>query len=289
MKRLFAYPYILWMGIFIVVPLLLVVYYGVTAPGPNGYPVFTFDNFRRFFAPITPGMVQPFHERIFVNVGIRSIRLALQSTGICLLLGYPVAYIMTRKEYSEKSVLLFMLLVPMWMNFLLRTYAWLTILERNGLINQLLTRLGLPIVDILYTDAAVLLGMVYNFLPFMILPIYTSLKKMDPRLIEAAQDLGAGGVGVFTRVVFPLSLPGVISGITMVFMPGAATFIISNLLGGQQYFLLGNLVEMQFLNVGDWHFGSAIAVIMMLLMVASMVILSLFDKGGENQGRSTII
>jgi len=288
LKRLFAYPYILWMGIFIVVPLLLVVYYSVTATGPDGNTIFTFDHFRRFFAPITPGMDQPLRERIFVSVALRSIRLALQSTGICLLLGYAVAYIMTRKEYSEKSVLLFMLLVPMWMNFLLRTYAWLTILERNGLVNQLLSRMGLPMIDILYTDAAVLLGMVYNFLPFMILPIYTSLKKMDPRLIEAAQDLGAGGVSVFARVVFPLSLPGVISGITMVFMPGAATFIISNLLGGQQYFLLGNLVEMQFLNVGDWHFGSAIAVIMMLLIVASMVILSLFDKG-ENQGRSTII
>jgi spermidine/putrescine transport system permease protein len=276
------------MVIFIAVPLLLVVYYSVTATGPDGNMVFTLDNFRRFFAPITPGMEQPFHERIFVSVGLRSIRLALQSTLICFVLGYPVAYIMTRKEYSEKSVLLFMLLVPMWMNFLLRTYAWLTILERNGLINQLLSRMGLPIIDILYTDAAVLLGMVYNFLPFMILPIYTALKKTDPRLIEAAQDLGAGGLSVFLRVVFPLSIPGIISGITMVFMPGAATFIISNLLGGQQYFLLGNLVEMQFLNVGDWHFGSAIAVIMMLLMVASMVILSLFDKG-ENQGRSTII
>jgi spermidine/putrescine transport system permease protein len=276
------------MAIFIVVPLLLVVYYSITTTGPGGYPVFTTDNFRRFFSPMTPGMEQAFHERIFVSVALRSIRLALQSTLICFVLGYPVAYIMTRREYSDKSVLLFMLLVPMWMNFLLRTYAWLTILERNGLINNLLNRMGLPMIDILYTDAAVLLGMVYNFLPFMILPIYTALKKTDPRLIEAAQDLGAGSLNVFLKVVFPLSLPGVISGITMVFMPGAATFIISNLLGGQQYFLLGNLVEMQFLNAGDWHFGSAIAVIMMLLMVASMVILSLFDKG-ENQGRSTII
>jgi len=223
-----------------------------------------------------------------VGVALKSIRLAFKSTVICFLLGYPVAYIMTRKEYSERSVLLFMLLAPMWMNFLLRTYAWLTILERNGLVNNLLGRLGLPMIDILYTDAAVLLGMVYNFLPFMILPIYTALKKMDGRLVEAAQDLGAGQVNVFLRVVFPLSLPGVVSGITMVFMPGAATFIISNLLGGRQYFLLGNLVEMQFLSTGDWHFGSAIAVIMMLLMVASMVLLSFFDKS-ENQGRSTLL
>jgi len=289
MKRLFAYPYILWMIIFIVVPLLLVGYYSITVTGPDGYPVFTLQHFRRFFAPISPDMVQPIHERLFVSVALRSIRLALQSTLICFLLGYPVAYIMTRKEYSEKSVLLFMLLVPMWMNFLLRTYAWLTILERNGLVNNLLVRFGFERMEILYTDRAVLLGMVYNFLPFMILPIYTSLKKLDPRLIEAAQDLGANSLSVFLKVVFPLSVPGIVAGITMVFMPGAATFIISNLLGGQQYFLLGNLVEMQFLNIGDWHFGSAIAVIMMLLMVISMVILSFFDKEGENQGRGAMI
>jgi len=288
MKKLFAYPYVVWMAIFIAAPLLLVLYYSLTATNDQGTIYFTLDNFRRFFSPFTPGIQQPMHERIFVSVALRSIRLALQSTLICFILGYPVAYIMTRKEYSEKSVILFMLLAPMWMNFLLRTYAWLTILERNGLINNLLRRLGLPMFDILYTDAAVLLGMVYNFLPFMILPIYTVLKKMDSKLIEAAQDLGAGGFSVFIRVVFPLSLPGVVSGITMVFMPGAATFIISNLLGGRQYFLLGNLVEMQFLNTGDWHFGSAIAIIMMVLMVISMVILSFFDKG-ENQGRSAML
>jgi len=289
LKKLFAYPYIVWMAIFIAAPLLLVFYYSVTATDALGNTYFTLANFRRFFSPFSPDMVQPFHERIFVVVALRSLRLALQSTLICFVLGYPVAYIMTRKEYSEKSVLLFMLLAPMWMNFLLRTYAWLTILERNGLINNLLGRLGLPMFDILYTDAAVLLGMVYNFLPFMILPIYTSLKKQDPKLVEAAQDLGAGQLGVFLRVVFPLSIPGVVSGITMVFMPAAATFIIPHLLGGRQYFLLGSLVEMQFLNIGDWHFGSAVAVIMMMMMVVSMVVLSFFDKGGENHGRGTVI
>jgi len=286
MKKLFAYPYILWMAIFIAAPILLVVYYSLTVVGADGELYFTLRNFDRFLNYRPLGT-----ERVFVGVAAQSVRLALQSTVICLILGYPVAYIMTRKEYSYRSMLLFLLLAPMWMNFLLRTYAWLTILERNGLINNILMRLlgrDTPVIDILYTDAAVLLGMVYNFLPFMILPIYTSLKKMDPRLIEAAHDLGAGGVNTFLRVVFPLSVPGVVSGITMVFMPGAATFIISNMLGGQQYFLLGNLVESQFMRQGNWHFGSAVAVIMMLMMVASMVILSFFDKG-EHQGRSTVL
>jgi len=273
------------MAIFIVVPLVLVGYYAVTVTDFYGYTSFSLANFRRFFTE------RPLERLIFVDVAARSLRLALYSTIICFIIGYPVAYIMTRKEYSEKSVLIFLLLAPMWMNFLLRTYAWLTILERNGLINNVLMRLmnrDTPVIDILYTDSAVLLGMVYNFLPFMILPIYTSLKKMDTRLIEASQDLGAGGFNTFLRVVFPLSVPGVVSGITMVFMPGAATFIISNMLGGRQYFLLGNLVESAFIQQGDWHFGSAVAVIMMLMMVASMVLLSFFDKG-ENQGRSATI
>jgi len=284
-KRAFAYPYIVWMVIFIVVPLVLVGYYAVTVTDFYGDTTFSLANFTRFFTEQVMG------NRVFVNVATRSLRLALQSTLLCFVIGYPVAYIMTRKEYSEKSVLIFLLLAPMWMNFLVRTYAWLTILERNGLINNVLMRLlnrDTPVIDILYTDTAVLLGMVYNFLPFMILPIYTSLKKMDGRLIEAAQDLGAGGLNTFLRVVFPLSIPGVVSGITMVFMPGAATFVISNLLGGRQFFLLGNVVESSFIQQGDWHFGSAVAVLMMLLMVASMVVLSFFDKG-ENQGRSAMI
>jgi spermidine/putrescine transport system permease protein len=189
-----------------------------------------------------------------------------------------VADIMASKGYSENSFLLFLFLVPMWMNFLLRTYAWLTILERNGLINTLLTALGLPIIDLLFTDVAVVLGMVYNFLPFMILPIYTVLKKMDKSIIEAAQDLGADSRTVFLKVVFPLSLPGVVSGITMVFMPGVTTFIISNLLGGSQFVLIGNLIEQQFLKLGDWRFGSAISVILMIIILLSMGAVSLVDK-----------
>ena len=276
MKRVFVYPYGAWLALFIVIPLLLVVYYAITIATPDGVG-FTLSHFRLFFQGMTPG--EPFFQRLYLRVAVHSVYLALLSTAICFALGYPLAYILASAGSRDKSFLVFMFVAPMWMNFLVRTYAWLTILERHGLVNALLQRLGLPIIDILFTDAAVLLGMVYNFLPFMVLPIYTSLVRMDKRLIEAAQDLGAGPVNVFLRVVFPLSLPGVISGITMVFMPGVATFIISNLLGGAQYFLLGNLIEQQFLRVGNWHFGSVVAVVLMVMMLISMAILRFFDKG----------
>jgi len=287
MKRLFVFPYVLWLSIFIIAPLLLVVYYSITSTAADGSIYFTLGNFRQFFAPLTPG--QPFFQRLYVNIALRSVWMALQSTVICFLIGYPVAYIMAGKGFSDKSFLLFLFIAPMWMNFLVRTYAWLTILERNGILNTFLRFLGLPIIDILFTDSAVLLGMVYNFLPFMVLPIYTALKKMDPRIIEAAQDLGAGQVNVFVRVVFPLSMPGIISGITMVFMPAAATFIIPNLLGGGQYFLLGNLIEQQFLTVNNWNFGATVAVIMLLLMLASIIILSRVGKGNDEEKGGALI
>jgi len=276
MKRIFAYPYIVWLAIFIVAPLLLVLYYSLTTVGEGGGAAFTLEHYARFFEGAYPG--QPFLERIYVSVMVKSVWLALISTAVCFALGYPVAYIMAGREYENKSFLLFLFLVPMWMNFLLRTYAWLTILEQNGVLNMLLSFLRLPKTDMLYTDQAVVLGMVYNFLPFMILPIYTSLKKMDASLIEAAQDLGANQRTVFTRLVFPLSLPGVVSGVTMVFMPGVTTFIISNLLGGGQYFLIGNLIEQQFLKVGDWRFGSAISVILLALILISMGVFKMVDK-----------
>jgi len=282
MKRMFAYPYGLWLFIFIALPLMLVGYYSLTATDAAGNTYFTLRHFRMFFEASYPG--QAFFSRLYVNVAVRSLRLALLTTVITFVLGYPVAYIMAGKGFSDKSVLLFLFIAPMWMNFLVRTYAWLAILSLNGILNTFLTWLGLPILDILFTDAAVLLGMVYNFLPFMVLPIYTALKKMDPRIIEAAQDLGANSPNVFLRVVFPLSMPGVISGITMVFMPAAATFIIPNLLGGGQYFLLGNLVEQQFLRVGNWNFGAAVAVIMILMMLVSMFFLSRVDKEEVKEG-----
>ena len=286
MKRIFAYPYIVWMAIFIIAPLLLVFYYALTATATDGQVSFTLANFRMFFDGITPG--EPFFSRLYVRVATHSVRMAAQTTVICFVLGYPLAYILASKGFSEKSFLIFMFIAPMWMNFLVRTYAWLTILERNGLVNTVLQRMGLPIIDILFTDTAVLLGMVYNFLPFMVLPIYTALTRMDHRLIEAAQDLGANPRNIFRRVVFPMSLPGIISGITMVFMPAVATFIIPNLLGGGQYFMLGNLVEQQFIRVGNWHFGSVVAVILVIMMFVSMAVLSYVDREDEVEGGATI-
>jgi len=253
------------MTIFIVVPLLLVLYFSFTDVGPYGRTIFTLDHYIRFFEPI------------FIAVLLRSIQLAVICTIICFILGYPLAYIMA-KYYSHKSFILFLFLVPMWMNFLLRTYAWLTILEQNGVLNALLSFVGLPTIDILYTDTAVVLGMVYNFLPFMVLPIYTVLRDMDQSLIEAAQDLGANNAAIFRRVVFPLSMPGVISGVTMVFMPGVTTFIISNLLGGAQFILIGNLIEQQFVRVGDWRFGSAISAILIVLILFMMGLIKLLDR-----------
>jgi len=276
MRRAFAYPYTLWITIFIIVPLFLVLYHSLTVTAPDGQVVFTLQHFQRFFSGIHDN--QPFFSRLYVRIAVHSVQMAVYTTIICLLVGYPLAYILSSKGFSEKSFLIFMFIAPMWMNFLVRTYAWLTILERNGLMNTVLRRVGLPAIDILYTDAAVLLGMVYNFLPFMVLPIYTALTRMDTKLIEAAQDLGANPRNVFLRLVLPLSVPGILSGITMVFMPSVATFIIPNLLGGRQYFMLGNLIEQQFLTTRNWNFGSVVAVILVLMMFASMAVLSLVDK-----------
>lgn len=265
-----SYPYILWMIIFTVIPMFLILYYSLrSSTDPNAG--FTLENFTRAFEPT------------YLKVIFDSLKLALICTVICFFLGYPVAYILASKEYMKKSFLLFLFVVPMWMNFLLRTYAWLTILENNGIINTMLEFIGLPKAKLIYTDGSVILGMVYNYLPFMILPIYTVLSKMDQSIIEAAQDLGANSREVFTKVIFPLSVPGIVSGITMVFMPAVTTFIISNLLGGEQYMLIGNLIEHQFLRVGNWNFGSALAVIMMMMILITSLLLSFFDKDGEER------
>jgi spermidine/putrescine transport system permease protein len=235
--------------------------------------VFTLDNYRRALEPM------------FIGNIYFSIYLALISTLICFALGYPVAYIMSRKEYEDKSLLLFLFLLPMWMNFLVRTYAWVTILEINGVLNTFLTFFGLQTIQILYTEKAVVLGMVYNFLPFMILPIYTVLKKIDNSYIEAAQDLGADKIEIFTKIIFPLSLPGVIAGVTMVFLPSLTTFIISEILGGGMILTIGNVIERQFLFVGDWHFGSALSMILILIIVLftwGMSLISQKVRGGKS-------
>jgi len=268
-KKWVAYPYLVWMIIFIVIPSFLILFYAFTVRDEQGIR-FTLDNFYKFCEPI------------YLSVLLKSLGLALFSTFVCLILGYPVAMILASKHFSKSATLSILFIIPMWMNFLLRTYSWLTLLEKNGIINSILSFFHLPKIDILYTDTAVVLGMVYNFLPFMILPIYTVLMKIDSKLVEAAQDLGGNSFTVFRRITLPLSIPGVMSGITMVFMPAVTTFVISKLLGGGQYTLIGNFIERQFIQLSDWNFGSAISMVMMILILISIGIMSKFDedKGG---------
>ncbi|CDB74912.1 MULTISPECIES: ABC transporter permease [Clostridia] len=266
-----ASPYIVWSTLFIVIPLIIIVFFSFTQETASGYS-FTLENFKRVL------------NSQYVSVFRRSLVLAFQSTVLCLILGYPVAYLISKMKSNRRNILIMLFIVPMWMNFLLRTYAWLPILGKNGVINNFLSAIGLNTINILYTDAAVLLGMVYNFLPFMILPIYTVLIKMDNSLIDAAADLGANKRQIFTRVIFPLSMPGVITGITMVFMPAVSTFVISRLLGGGQYMLLGNLIETQFTTMGDWNFGSALAIFMMIIILISMAIMNKFEGTESMEG-----
>ncbi len=266
-----AYPYIVWMAIFTIIPFSLLVYFSLTETTPSGI-VFSWTNFERFFEPI------------YLKVLIRSLVLALVSTFICLLFGYPAAMLLADRKLKRKNTLVMLMVLPMWMNFLLRTYAWMTILERKGLINTWLGHLGIPPLNLLYNDFAVVLGMVYNFLPFMVLPIYSVLSKIDRSLIEAAEDLGCSPLLTFKKVIFPLSLPGVTSGITMVFMPAVTTFVISRLLGGGQYTMIGNLIEQQFLTVGDWNFGSAISLLMMLIILVGIGFTFRYEKEQEGGG-----
>lgn len=270
-KKWTARPYILWMVIFVLIPLFLIVYFSFTMKTAEG-TVITFQNYKRFFDPL------------YVDVLWRSIQLAFISTLICFIFAYPLAMILAGKEMSNKSIILLLVILPMWMNSLLRTYAWMTLLENNGIINTMLEMLGFSKMTLLYTDNAVVFGMVYNFFPFMVLPIYNVLIKIDKSIIEAAQDLGANSRKVFTKVIFPLSMPGVVSGVVMVFMPSLTTFVISRLLGGGQYTLIGNMIEQQFIYVNDWGFGSALSVVLMLIILASIGIMSKYDsveQGGK--------
>ena len=271
-----ATPYAIWSVLFIVIPLILIVFFSFTKQVDGRY-MFTLDNFDKFF------------NVMYFKVVRRSLVLAFISTVLCLIVGYPTAYIISKAKPSRRATLLLLCILPMWMNFLLRTYAWSAILGKNGFINTLLGMVGLGPINILYTDAAVLLGMVYNFLPFMLLPLHTILSKMDQDLINAAKDLGANNFQVFTKVIFPLSLPGVISGITMVFMPAVSTFVISKLLGGGQFYLIGNLIEQEFMSVGDWHFGSAISIFMMIIILISMAIMNKYSSGTDKEGGGLLL
>lgn len=275
--KLLAYPYVVWMAIFIIVPLLLILVYSFTTGNINDPSSLSFstDSYAKLF------------DVNYWKVILKSFKLAFVSTVLCLFLGYPVALIISTTKAKYKSVLLLFFLVPIWMNFLLRTYAWMSILSPNGFINRLLTLLGLPPLSIMPGQTAVLLGMIYNFLPFMVLPIYTVLAKIDKSVLEAAMDLGANKFRTFIKVIFPLSIPGIISGITMVFMPAVSTFVISQLLGGGKEMLIGNLIEQQFTVYRDWHLGSALSIILMIMILISMAFMSKADKDNGNGGAPT--
>ena len=272
----FAVPYVVWMALFVVAPIVIMVVYAFA--GSDGG--FTLDNFVQMGG--------------YAAVFGRSFKLALIATAICLLMGYPVAYLLSREGESFRRTAMVLIMLPMWMNFLLRTYSWMTILENNGLLNQLLQKLGiitlynhltgsnLEYFTMIDTQGAVVLGMVYNYLPFMILPIYSVICKLDHSLLEAARDLGANTLTVFRKVILPLSLPGVLSGITMVFVPSVSTFAISRLLGGGTQMMLGDLIEQQFLG-GAYNpqLGAAIALVMMAIVVVCMLVMNRFGDGEE--------
>ncbi|MDR2530741.1 MAG: ABC transporter permease [Oscillospiraceae bacterium] len=281
-RRALAVPYVVWMGLFVVAPLIMVVVYAFTAS--DG--AFTLGNFE--------------HAAAYAQVFGRSLLLALVATLICLVIGYPLAYALSKEGARLRKVVMMLIMLPMWMNFLLRTYAWMSLLENTGLLNSFFKNIGLidlvnlirgwvspsseplEFFPMINTQFAVVLGMVYNYLPFMVLPIYSVIIKIEPSVIEAAQDLGADGRRVFSRVVFPLSLPGVLSGVTMTFVPSVSTFVINRLLGGSKSMLLGDLIEMQFLGSAyNPQLGSAISLIMMVLILVLMQVMNTFGGGDE--------
>ena len=273
MKRFsqLAIPYIVWATLMLILPMALIALYSITKHG-NSIISFsiTLEHYAKFFT-----------DPDFLLILWRSLLIAVKTTTICLLLGYPVAYYIARSKENVQNILVLCITIPMWINMLVRTYAWIGLLSEGGLIHQIISLFGLGDVELLYTEGAVLLGMVYNFLPFMILQINTSLCKMDHSLLEASADLGAPPVQTFLRVTLPLSLPGVINGITLVFLPAVSSFFIPKLLGGGQYFLIGNLIENQFITVGEWNFGSAIS----MIMAAIMLLLMMAVRKVENRNR----
>ena len=274
-KSLLSGPYILWTTLFTIVPLVIIFIFSISASSKIGQlsTDFTISRYKQFFEPI------------YLDVFFRSIKLSLYSTLLCFLIGYPVAYIIANKEMRVRNFLILFIILPQWTNFLLRTYAWMSILKDNGPINAFLINIGIikEPLTLLYTDGAVLMGMVYNFLPYMILPIYTIILKIDNSYIEAARDLGSDTITTFRKVIFPLSMPGIVSGIVMVFMPAISTFVISDLLGGGHSMLMGNLIQNQFLAARNWQFGSAISMVLIPIILVTMLVLDKYssnDNGG---------
>ena len=263
-------PYSLWALLFILVPLVFVAYYALTDADYN----FTFENISRFFtATSTVSSGEEMKDvHTYLLIFFRSLKLAVISTVICLLMGYPIAYIIARAKARTQSILITLIMIPMWMNFLIRTYAWMTILQDTGILNGLLSSLNLKNVHIIGTEGAVVIGMVYDYFPYMILPIYSVMAKMDVRLIEAARDLGCNNAGVLKRVIWPLSIPGVLSGINMVLIPSISTFYISQKLGNGKFYLIGDAIEGQYV-ANNLHFAAAIALILMIILLVCMAFL----------------
>ena len=261
--KLCASPHIVWSAIFIVVPLIMVAYYSFT--DVNGD--FTFENIYRLSD--------------YTTTFLRSLWYGIIATLICLVIAYPIAYIISQSKLKAQTTMIMLVMIPMWMNFLLRTLAWQTLLEKNGVINNILHFLHLPEQSLINTPGAIVLGMVYNFLPFMILPIYNVLAKIDRDVLYAARDLGANNMQTFFKIILPLSVPGVISGITMVFVPALTTFVISNLLGGSKILLIGNVIEQEFKQGSNWHTGSGLSLVLMIFIIASMALIAKYDKNGE--------
>ena len=264
-NKYLAGPYLIWMTGFIIIPLLMIFYYGLTSR--DG--AFTFENIASIGTPE--------HLKALVL----SLVLAGISTAVCLLIAYPLALILRNRHIGRGSFVVFIFILPMWMNFLLRTLAWQTLLEKNGVINALLSALHLPALAIINTPAAIVLGMVYTFLPFMVLPIYNVMAKIDDSVINAARDLGANSAQTLFKIILPLSVPGIISGITMVFIPALTTFVISNLLGGSKILLIGNVIEQEFTRGSNWHLGSGLSLVLMAFILVSMAFMAKYDKDGE--------
>ena len=264
-NHLLATPFYLWIAAFILIPLIMVFYYGFT------------DKNGAFTLQYITSIAGPEHIKALMV----SLWLSVLSTVICFLLAYPLAYILSQMKVNSNQYIVFIFILPMWMNFLLRTLAWQTLIEKTGVINGLLSALNLPALRIININAAIVLGMVYNFLPFMILPLYNTLAKIDPSVINAAQDLGANSFITFKRIILPLSVPGIISGITMVFVPSLTTFVISNILGGSKILLIGNVIEQEFTVACNWHLGSGLSIVLMLFIIINMILSMIFDKDGE--------
>lgn len=263
-----AYPYLIWAVIMILIPLLMILVYAFTSEGNSVRTfIFTLDNFAKFFS-----------DKVFIQVLMRSLYIAIMTTVFCILLGYPTAYVIAKFFGKGQGVLILAVTLPTWINMLVRTYAWRGMLQKDGLINVLLSTVGIGPLQLLETNFAVILGMVYNFLPFMVLQIYSSLTKMDDSYVQAASDLGANRFQTFIKVTLPLSVPGIISGITLVFLPAVSSFFIPKLLGGGKFVLIGNVIENQFLTAGNWGFGSAISLIMAIIIMISMYFARRVDR-----------